>query len=207
MNSLELKYQSTMIQGEFNLKSLNFLLVFQVNCPGCFFYALPLFNKLFSDVNLKEYSFLGLSTAFEDFDYNTTKNTELLCSEGILVGETKKALESHGYHSIPYQLDFPVAMDYEMNSSDSSVALIERICRLNPNFKIWPDWEQEAMRQKVESYLDQLERISYTFTANQLKGTPSLIVFDENYQVQAKWFGHVTYEEVITSLSKLDLIK
>ena len=39
------------LQGKFELKKLNLLLVFQVNCPGCFSYALPFFNKLYSEFN------------------------------------------------------------------------------------------------------------------------------------------------------------
>ena len=34
------------LQGDFKVKSLNLLLAFQVNCPGCFIYALPLAENL-----------------------------------------------------------------------------------------------------------------------------------------------------------------
>lgn len=54
---------SQVLQGEFHLKKLNLLLVFQVNCPGCFVYVLPLAAKLHhahgDDLNV-----LRLSTAF-----------------------------------------------------------------------------------------------------------------------------------------------
>ena len=63
------------IQGQFTMKKLNLLLMFQVNCPGCFLYALPLFNKLY-----KEYwdnmAFVALSTAFEDYTRNTSTAVE-----------------------------------------------------------------------------------------------------------------------------------
>jgi len=29
------------LQGSFDLKALNLLFVFQVNCPGCFIYGFP----------------------------------------------------------------------------------------------------------------------------------------------------------------------
>jgi hypothetical protein len=46
MKKLELQFDKE-LKGKFNLKNLNILLVFQVNCPGCFSYALPLFNTLY----------------------------------------------------------------------------------------------------------------------------------------------------------------
>jgi hypothetical protein len=70
-----------MIQGEFNPKKQNLLLVFQVNCPGCFMYALPTFNQLHATYN-EHIGFIALSTAFEDFESNTSINTELLINTG-----------------------------------------------------------------------------------------------------------------------------
>ena len=70
------------IQGNFETKELNLLLMFQVNCPGCFTYALPLFKRLYENYKDEKFSFLALSTAFEDFDKNTLENTTLLVKEG-----------------------------------------------------------------------------------------------------------------------------
>jgi len=50
---------------------------------------------------------LGLSTAFEDFEYNTAANTELLLTEMKLVGATRQALGEFYSQAI----DFPVAVD------------------------------------------------------------------------------------------------
>ena len=77
MDKIDLNY-SKELQGEFKLNKINILLVFQVNCPGCFSYALPLFNKLFRNNKTEDVSFLALSTAFEDFDKNTLVNTKKL---------------------------------------------------------------------------------------------------------------------------------
>ena len=74
MKKLELNYDKE-IQGSFTLSKINILLVFQVNCPGCFSYALPFFNKIYQDYRKEDVSFLALSTAFEDFDKNTLSNT------------------------------------------------------------------------------------------------------------------------------------
>ena len=90
MKKLVLEYEHP-LQGKFTLHKLNLLLTFQVNCPGCFSYALPLFNKLLEEYPKEEVSFLALSTAFEDFDKNTLANTKNLVHTGKLVGE----LHSH----------------------------------------------------------------------------------------------------------------
>ena len=36
----------TILQGDFEIQPLNLILIFQVNCPDCFIYALPLAAKL-----------------------------------------------------------------------------------------------------------------------------------------------------------------
>ena len=91
MKKLRLEYAS-LLQGEFAPGKRNLLFVFQVNCPGCFFYGFPMVNNLQKTFG-EQLSFLGLSTAFEDFELNTHANTSLLLSEKKLVGETKKAAE------------------------------------------------------------------------------------------------------------------
>jgi len=75
------------LQGSFDLKALNLLFVFQVNCPGCFIYGFRQQAALEGQSGL---NVLGLSTAFEDFEYNTAANTELLLTEMKLVGATKR---------------------------------------------------------------------------------------------------------------------
>ena len=76
------------LQGDFQVKDLNLLLAFQVNCPGCFIYALPLAEKLHHQYG-DRLNVLGLSTAFEDFDLNTADYTQCLLETGEVVGATK----------------------------------------------------------------------------------------------------------------------
>lgn len=79
MTMLQLRLDRV-LQGSFDLKALNLLFVFQVNCPGCFIYGFPLV-KLYWKYRECGLNVLGLSTAFEDFDYNTAANTELLLTK------------------------------------------------------------------------------------------------------------------------------
>ena len=80
---------SEYLQGQFTEKNLNLLLVFQVNCPGCFLYAMPLFNELYRAYS-NRLGFIGLSTAFEDYEYNNVQNTKALLSDGILLEKPKR---------------------------------------------------------------------------------------------------------------------
>lgn len=185
MTKLHLKYD--LLRGDFTPGPRNFLFTFQVNCPGCFFYGLPVVNALHHEFK-NEISFLGLSTAFEDFELNTRANTEALLNSGTIVGETQKALTQRGYETYPEPIDFPVGMDVEAGLNTPEA--IDTICNLNPNFQIWPPFEQEAMRGKVREYLTQSEHLHYTFTLNQFKGTPSFVLFDDQMRVHEQWFGH-----------------
>ncbi|PCJ65350.1 MAG: hypothetical protein COA58_10860 [Bacteroidetes bacterium] len=197
MKKLELHFDNE-LQGKFELKDLNILLVFQVNCPGCFSFALPFFNKLYQEFNSSDVSFLALSTAFEDFDKNTLENTSDLVKAGVVVGETKSFLNKRGFDKVPYSLNFPIAMD--KTGEENTVVLdnaVEVICSTNPNYKIWPDFEQTALRKRVHDYLNSLDKISLTFTLNQLRGTPSFVMFNSNYEILNEWFGHITYDEVV----------
>lgn len=194
MRTLELHYDN-LLQGTFNQKKLNLLLVFQVNCPGCFLYALPLFNKLYDDFSSENISFLGLSTAFEDFDKNTLENTKELLKSGTLVGETKKHLATQNIHQLPYSIDFPVAMDQKA-ANKSLDEIVDHICHLNPNYKIWSTFDQNQLQKKILIYLKSLDEVSLTFMLNQMQGTPSIVLFNDDYEILQMWFGHTSYEEI-----------
>ncbi len=101
---------SQVLQGDFEIRDLNLLLAFQVNCPGCFIYALPLAAKVHETYG-DRLNVLGLSTAFEDFELNTAENTRRLLEAGETVGMTKLYLNEHGQSPYPVPIQFPVAFD------------------------------------------------------------------------------------------------
>lgn len=187
MNNLHL-YKGEQIQGEFQIKKINALLTFQVNCPGCFLYALPFFNELYKKYN-DNIGFLALSTAFENFDLNTTQNTKNLIENGILIGHTKKALYEYGIDSYSTDLLFPIAMDKKMEQSEKE-ELVSQICHLNPNYITWSSYDQGLLKSRVTSYINALPEVSLTFTANQFRGTPTIVVFNEKKEILKSWFGH-----------------
>jgi hypothetical protein len=203
MNKIDLNYNKE-IQGEFKINKLNLVLVFQVNCPGCFTYALPLYNKIYNAYKTKGVSFLALSTAFEDYDKNTLVNTENLVNQGTLIGETKTYMNNQGIDKLPYTLDFPIAMDTIIDEKELDYKkAINTICKLNPNYNIWPEFEKKSMASKVENYLKSLDKIALSFTLNQLRGTPSFILFNSELEILKEWFGHVDEEEIKQIINKL----
>lgn len=167
---------SQVLQGEFQIRRLNLLLVFQVNCPGCFVYALPLAARL-HDTYGDRVNVLGLSTAFEDFGLNTLENTNRLLETGEVIGMTKLYWQRHGESLYSVPIRFPVAFD-----------LLEPIQPSNPT-------GGEKTHPIPRS-------AGYTFQANQLQGTPSWILFDESSTILTQWFGHKSESEVELILNK-----
>ncbi|NER15383.1 hypothetical protein GWK08_18150 [Leptobacterium flavescens] len=201
MKKLELYFDEE-LQGKFELKKLNLLLVFQVNCPGCFSYALPVFNRLYEQWNNGDISFLALSTAFEDFDRNTEENTQRLVKEGFLVGETKRFMAQQGFEELPYSLDFPVAMDKIEKELPDLDRILDNICSSTPGFDTLPEFEKVSYRNRVAAYLNSLEKTALTFTLNGLRGTPSFVLFNSDYDILSHWFGHVHYENIENAINK-----
>jgi hemoglobin-like flavoprotein len=161
---------SQVLQGEFRIQGLNLLLVFQVNCPGCFVYALPLAARLHDQYG-DRVNVLGLSTAFEDFSLNTLTNTRRLLESGEVVGMTKLYVQQHGESNYSVPIRFPVAFD-----------------------GIEGDQSQLPVSREQTAPIHQ--SIGHTFRANQLQGTPSWILFDESFTILKQWFGHKSESEV-----------
>lgn len=183
---------SKILQGDFTPGELNLLLVFQVNCPGCFAYALPLASEIHNRYDGGGFKTLGLSTAFEDFEYNSEENTELLLSEGKLVGETKRYLEENGMTELPYSIDFPVAIDMPVQDPGAfyTVEDARRICLTKKGFEDLSIDEQENAIANIMESIKVLGPSSYTFTINLMRGTPTWVMFDGEMNILEHWFGH-----------------
>ncbi|MDW8848590.1 hypothetical protein SD960_00695 [Flavobacterium sp. MMLR14_040] len=193
-----------LLQGKFKVNKVNIAFVFQVNCPGCFIYGFPMMNdlyKLFKD----NVGFIGVATAFEDFEYNNEANLKLLLENGTLVGETKKYYNANfglsNYLDIP---KFPIAFDTITTSEELiNSNKIELICNIIPDFANFSEKEKENLLGKIKSYYAQLPVLAETFTLNQLQGTPSFIIFDDNYNTLGVYFGHQNDDTLKTKLENL----
>ncbi|MFZ1807343.1 MAG: hypothetical protein WAU36_08990 [Cyclobacteriaceae bacterium] len=192
MQKLDLQYD-TVLNGEFSLTKLNFLFLFQVNCPGCFLYGFPMVNQLYEEFHPST-SFLGISTAFEDFEFNNEANTRLLLERKEVVGETKKALQQQGLTSFPLPIPFPVAMDKKADTSFDYRSAAAQLCSTFPDFSNRTQPEQAAITENALNYLKGQESISLTFTLNQLRGTPTFVVVNEELEILHHSFGHTTPE-------------
>lgn len=187
MKKLNLKYGELM-QGNFAIGKLNFLFAFQVNCPGCFFYGIPIVNSLY-EVYQNKIQFLGLSTAFEDFNFNTAENTLALVDKGTLVGETQKAFAHYSPSTSPERLLFPVAMDHQWGSQQ-----FQTEDHLKQATGVLPDY----LLQHIYS----LPVISHTFWLNEFRGTPTMLIFDQEYNILEHWFGHVHLDQIDAAIKK-----
>lgn len=103
------------LQGKFELGPRNLILVFQVNCPGCFLHALPTAESIHRERDRNGLTVLGLSTAFEDFELNTIANTRALLERAELVGETRRRFADHGIRTYSEAISFPIACDEGMD--------------------------------------------------------------------------------------------
>lgn len=193
-----------LLQGEFKVNKVNIAFVFQVNCPGCFIYGIPMMNDLYKSFK-HNVGFIGVATAFEDFEYNNEANLKQLLENGTLVGETKKYYNANfglsNYLDIP---KFPIAFD-TLTSSEQLLHSdkIELICNIIPNFENFLENEKEILLTKIKSYYEHIPVIAETFTLNQLQGTPSFIIFDDNYNILGVYFGHQNEGLLKTKLENL----
>lgn len=180
--------------------------IFQVNCPGCFLYALPQaidFHQRYSSLGL---TVLGIATAFENFDLNTLENLVKLVNRGEVIGETLHTLNQQGILEVgrlPYRIPFPLAMDRLIKqdgdlSEDNITAFIDEHI---PNFGLQPLTYREKVMEQVRAYLQKLEYRAQTFEMYSLKGTPSHILVDKQGILRDCAFGsHPELEKQIQDL-------
>jgi len=157
---------------------------FQVNCPGCFLYALPHAVELYWKYSKQGLTVLGVATAFEDFDKNNLENLTRLAMHGEVVGETLRVLSQQGKLNsgrLPYQIHFPLAMDrlvrHRGEISDDDIA--DFIQNHIPDFEQQSKTRQQQLSQQVMNYLQSLDCHAETFERFNLKGTPSHILVDK----------------------------
>jgi thiol-disulfide isomerase/thioredoxin len=168
--------------------------VFQVNCPGCFLYALPQATRLYQRYTDQGLSVLGVATAFEDFDKNTLGNLIRLAETGEVDGETLRVLDAQGLLSngrLNYRIPFPLAMDRLQKQDDDVTHInIENFIHARiPNFALQPEAHQQQIRLQIERYLQDLSYRAETFERFELKGTPSHILVDKQGVLRDCAFG------------------
>lgn len=168
--------------------------VFQVNCPGCFLYALPQAVELYRKYSEQGLAVLGVATAFEDFDKNNLENLTRLAEHGEVVGETLQVLTEQGKLSagrLPYRIPFPLGMDrlVRRRGEITDNVIANFIQDHIPDFEQRPTAHQQQIRQQALSYLQSLDYHAETFERFELKGTPSHILIDKKGILRDCAFG------------------
>ena len=169
--------------------------VFQVNCPGCFMYALPNAIEIYKNNSREDVVVLGLATAFEDYDKNTLDNLKLLLSSGKVIGETFNALNQYRQlvdgDKLNYKIPFPVAMDMlRKNTQDfSDNKVMDLIESTIDNYNSYSEPDKKVLFERVKQYLKNKKYSALTFDEYKLQGTPSAILIDKKGNLRNVFFG------------------
>ncbi len=191
---------SEIINGQFEPKALNLLFVFQVNCPGCFVHGIPIVNQLV-DTFRDRLPILGLSTAFEDFELNTLENTKAFVQRKKVVGETARYFGRYPEANVP-EVHFPVAFDTLV--SGSAFVTEENLKRLidqNPYVHALSPRQSVESRQSIKAHYQEQAIVPKSFTLNQLRGTPSFVFFNAQFELVLEHFGGLELSKLLEWLT------
>ena len=174
--------------------SVVLLEVFQVNCPGCFFTAIPEAIKVHEHFAGQPVTVLGVATAFEDWDRNTLDNLRRLAATGEVIGETRRMLEQARMLDngrLRYRIPFPLAMDelVPVSGEPTRDQVLAAIRPQVPQFDVLPPDQQSQLIERVTGYLRTREYAPATFDTYALHGTPSTILIDRNGKLRETTFG------------------
>ena len=176
--------------------------VFQVNCPGCFLYALPKAIQLHEQYKDKGLIIIGLATAFEDYDKNTLENLQRLVETGEVIGETRKALTRQGLLTdgkLEWRLPFAIGMDRITPNTEpiTPEKVLHVATEAVPDFEELAEDNKQAVLNQVRSYLKRKMMKAETFEKFALQGTPSAILFDQKGKIRDVSFGQVEHQKTL----------
>ena len=178
-----------------NIGKVVLIEVFQVNCPGCFMYALPNAIEIYKNNSRDDVVVLGLATAFEDYDKNTLDNLKLLLTSGKVIGETFNALNQYRQlldgDKLNYKIPFPVAMDVlRKNTQDFTENNVIDFIESNiNNYNSYSEQDKKVLFERVKQYLKNKKYSALTFDEYKLQGTPSAILVDKKGNLRNVFFG------------------
>ncbi len=182
--------------------------VFQVNCPGCFLYAIPEAINIYRKYHSDGVKVIGLATAFEDYDKNTLENLELLLTAGEVIGETRNVLGQYGQlheNKLSYKIPFPVAMDSlkKESASLSQSRVMDFIETRFQDFRSYNEQYREELIEHIKQYLRTKQYTAETFEEYALQGTPSSILIDKKGILRQVTFGQNGFlEDIVHALLK-----
>jgi len=183
--------------------------VFQVNCPGCFMYAIPDAIRIHHKYKKNGVKVIGLATAFEDYDKNTVENLELLLDEQQVIGDTLNGLAQSGQlrngNRLPYRIPFPIAIDSikKENPSASKSKAISFIESSTANLSSYDEKYKLMLFERVQKYFESRQYYAETFEEYGLQGTPSTILIDKQGRLRHITFAQYrSHEQMVQDLSR-----
>jgi peroxiredoxin len=186
--------------------------VFQVNCPGCFMYAIPDAIRIHHKYEKNGVKVIGLATAFEDYDKNTVENLELLLDEQQVIGETLNGLAQSGQlangNRLPYRIPFPIAVDSikKENPSASKSKAISFIESSTANLSSYDEKYKLMLFERVQKYFESRQYYAETFEEYGLQGTPSTILIDKQGRLRHVTFAQYrSHEQMVQDLLREEL--
>ena len=181
--------------------------VFQVNCPGCFMYAIPDAIRIHHKYGKNGVKVIGLATAFEDYDKNTVENLELLLDEQQVIGDTLNGLARSGQlrngNRLPYRIPFPIAVDSikKENPSASKSKAISFIESSTANLSSYDEKYKLMLYERVQKYFESRQYYAETFEEYGLQGTPSTILIDKQGRLRHVTFAqYSSHEQMVQDL-------
>jgi hypothetical protein len=173
------------------------LLLIQPNCPGCHVHALPVANELAS--SKQNFDIYCVSTAFEDFEFNTLESAKLLLHHGRLVGVAKEQLGNITEH-MPLM---PMAYDDVMDKSALSPEMLQvalqaakQNTREQMTGKIQPGVLEKMLDQAHPDVLLP-EKVARVFWSVRALGTPMWILHRRSGEVIDRKFGQHSSKELL----------
>jgi peroxiredoxin len=186
--------------------------VFQVNCPGCFMYAIPDAIRIHHKYEKNGVKVIGLATAFEDYDKNTVENLELLLDEQQVIGDTLNGLAQSGQlgngNRLPYRIPFPIAVDSikKENPSASKSKAISFIESSTANLSSYDEKYKLMLFERVQKYFESRQYYAETFEEYGLQGTPSTILIDKQGRLRHVTFAQYrSHEHMVQDLLREEL--
>ena len=200
--------------------TMKLCLLVQPNCPGCHQFALPVLNELYKELEKQksqqpqqqvDVDIYVVSTAFEDFEYNTIESAQKMVYDQELIGISRQVLgpSSDRYYN---DLSMPVAHDMVVSKEIAPVELIQLALQatkeqvkqeLNQTMQSQESQqEQEQQQSSLDMILQRLdvhvlpEKLAHVFYAVHARGTPTWILHDCNGQVLDQQLGSLSKEQL-----------
>ncbi|CAI2718318.1 TlpA family protein disulfide reductase [Nitrospina watsonii] len=170
------------------------ILVFQVNCPGCFVGGFPEVIEVHQKFRGRPLKVWGLATAFEDHSLNNLENVKRLVHRGEVVGATLSYLQQANLLQagrLSFPIPFPIAWDRVVKREGEVTAeeIENFLVRDFPNHEAMPGHMVNQVKSQVKNYLARKQYDAKTFDQYALQGTPSSILIDKQGILRHKLFG------------------